>query len=180
VVIAPNDGTDYLYVPTHDAAVVKRVVRFLQSRAVVNTVFAAKRYGAIPGTLPAEAVYLENARRGPDIIISYAWDADAVVQGFPGTEVGTVSTERGQHGSFSPRDVHNTLIASGPDFQRAMRDPLPSDGAEDRAHRRCAAARHPLQLHRAAEAAVVRRPQLDLFRPGRRRPPVSAAAGDRL
>src|SRR5690242_14525948 len=110
VVIAPNDGTDYLYVPTHDAAVVKRVVRFLQSRAVVNTVFVAKRYGAIPGTLPAEEVHLENARRGPDIIISYAWDADAVVQGFPGTEVGTVSTERGQHGSFSPRDVHNTLI----------------------------------------------------------------------
>jgi len=130
VVIAPNDGTDYLYVPTHNAALVKRVVRFLQSRAVVNTVFVAKRYGAIPGTLPAEAVHLENARRGPDIIISYAWDADAVVQGFPGTEVGTVSTERGQHGSFSPRDVHNTLIASGPDFQRAMRDPLPSGNVD--------------------------------------------------
>ncbi|WP_431635253.1 alkaline phosphatase family protein [Dyella sp. KULCS107] len=130
VVIAPNDGTDYLYVPTHDAALVKRVVRFLQSRAVINTVFVAKRYGAIPGTLPAEAVHLENARRGPDIIISYAWDADAVVQGFPGTEVGTVSTERGQHGSFSPRDVHNTLIASGPDFQRAMRDPLPSGNVD--------------------------------------------------
>jgi arylsulfatase A-like enzyme len=130
VVIAPNDGTDYLYVPTHDAAVVKRVVRFLQSRAVVNTVFVAKRYGAIPGTLPAEAVHLENARRGPDIIISYAWDADAVVQGFPGTEVGTVSTERGQHGSFSPRDVHNTLIASGPDFRQAMRDPLPSGNVD--------------------------------------------------
>jgi arylsulfatase A-like enzyme len=130
VVIAPNDGTDYLYVPTHDAAVVKRVVRFLQSRAVVNTVFVAKRYGAIPGTLPAEAVHLENGRRGPDIIISYAWDANAVVQGFPGTEVGTVSTERGQHGSFSPRDVHNTLIASGPDFQHAMRDPLPSGNVD--------------------------------------------------
>lgn len=130
VVIAPNDGTDYLYVPTHDAAVVKRVVRFLQSRNVVNTVFVAKRYGALPGTLPAEAVHLENARRGPDIIISYAWDADAVVQGFPGTEVGTVSTERGQHGSFSPRDVHNTLIASGPDFRQAMRDPLPSGNVD--------------------------------------------------
>ncbi len=130
IVIAPNDGTDYLYVPSHDAAVVKRVLRFLQSRAVVNTVFVARRYGAIPGTLPAEAVHLENARRGPDIIISYAWDADAVVQGFPGTEVGTMSTERGQHGSFSPRDVHNTLIASGPDFQRAMRDPLPSGNVD--------------------------------------------------
>jgi arylsulfatase A-like enzyme len=130
VVIAPNDGTDYFYVPSHDPALVKRVVRFLQSREVVSTVFVAHRYGALPGTLPAEAVHLENAKRGPDVIISYAWNADAVVQGFRGTEVGTVSTERGQHGSFSPIDVHNTLVASGPDFQRAMRDPLPSGNVD--------------------------------------------------
>jgi predicted AlkP superfamily pyrophosphatase or phosphodiesterase len=130
LVIAPNDGTDYLYVPSHDSTVVKRAVRFLQSRDVVATVFVAKRYGAIPGTLPAEAVHLDNAARGPDIIISYAWDADAVIQGFPGTEVGTTSTERGQHGSFSPRDVHNTLVASGPSFRRGMRDPLPSGNVD--------------------------------------------------
>jgi len=130
VVIAPNDGTDYFYMPSHDPALVKRVVRFLQSRAVVNTVFVAHRYGALPGTLPAEAVHLGNAKRGPDVIISYAWDANAVVQGFRGTEVGTVSTERGQHGSFSPIDVHNTLIASGPDFRTAMRDPLPSGNVD--------------------------------------------------
>ncbi|AND70589.1 hypothetical protein ATSB10_31350 [Dyella thiooxydans] len=130
VVIAPNDGTDYYYVPSHDPALVRRLVRFLQSRAVVNTVFVAHRYGALPGTLPAEAVHLGNAKRGPDVIISYAWDANAVVQGFRGTEVGTVSTERGQHGSFSPIDVHNTLVASGPDFRQAMRDPLPSGNVD--------------------------------------------------
>lgn len=130
VVIAPNDGTDYYYVPSHDPALVRRLVRFLQSRAVVNTVFVAHRYGALPGTLPAEAVHLGNAKRGPDVIISYAWDANAVIQGFRGTEVGTVSTERGQHGSFSPIDVHNTLVASGPDFRKAMRDPLPSGNVD--------------------------------------------------
>lgn len=130
VVIAPNDGTDYYYLPSHDPALVRRLVRFLQSRAVVNTVFVAHRYGALPGTLPAEAVHLGNAKRGPDVIISYAWDAHAVVQGFRGTEVGTASTERGQHGSFSPIDVHNTLVASGPDFRQAMRDPLPSGNVD--------------------------------------------------
>lgn len=130
VVIAPNDGTDYFYVPSHDPAVVKRAVRFLQSRNVVATVFVAQRYGALPGTLPAEAVHLGNTARGPDIIISYAWNADAVIQGFRGTEVGTSSTERGQHGSFSPIDVHNTLIASGPGFQHGMRDPLPSGNVD--------------------------------------------------
>ena len=130
LVIAPNDGTDYFYQPEHDAAVVRRAVRFLQSREYVGAIFVASRYGAIPGTLPAEDVQLGNAARGPDIIISYAWDANAVIQGFRGTEYGTVSTERGQHGSFSPIDVHNTLVASGPDFRQAMRDPLPSGNVD--------------------------------------------------
>ena len=130
LVIAPNDGTDYFYQPEHDAAVVKRAVRFLQSREYVGAIFVARRYGAIPGTLPAEDVHLGNAARGPDIIISYAWDANAVIQGFRGTEYGTVSTERGQHGSFSPIDVHNTLLAAGPDFRTRFRDPLPSGNVD--------------------------------------------------
>ena len=130
LVLAPNDGTDYIYQPEHDAGVVQRAVRFLQSRDYVATVFVARRYGNLPGTLPAEDVHLENAARGPDIIISYAWDANAVIQGFRGTEVGTTSSERGQHGSFSPIDVHNTLIASGPDFRTRFRDPLPSGNVD--------------------------------------------------
>jgi arylsulfatase A-like enzyme len=130
LVLAPNDGTDYIYQPEHDAALVQRAVRFLQSRDYVATVFVARRYGAIPGTLPAEDVHLENAARGPDIIISYAWDANAVIQGFRGTEVGTTSSERGQHGSFSPIDVHNTLLAAGPDFRSGYRDALPSGNVD--------------------------------------------------
>jgi arylsulfatase A-like enzyme len=130
LVLASNDGTDYIYQPEHDAALIKRTVRFLQSREYVSTVFVAKRYGDIPGTLPAEDVHLENARRGPDIIISYAWDANAVVQGFRGTEMGSTSNERGQHGSFSPIDVHNTLLATGPGFQSSFADPLPSGNVD--------------------------------------------------
>ncbi len=130
LVLAPNDGTDYLYQPEHDAALVQRTVRFLQSREYVGAIFVARRYGDLPGTLPAEDVHLENAARGPDIIISYAWDAHAVIQGFRGTEYGTTSTERGQHGSFSPIDVHNTLLAAGPDFRRGFSDPLPSGNVD--------------------------------------------------
>jgi predicted AlkP superfamily pyrophosphatase or phosphodiesterase len=130
LVIAPNGGTEYLYQPEHDAAVVKRTVRFLQSREYVAAVFVAKRYGAIPGTLPAENVHLENGARGPDIIISYAWDAHATIQGFPGTEYNSMSNERGSHGSFSPIDVHNILLAAGPGFRQGFRDPLPSGNVD--------------------------------------------------
>jgi len=34
------------------------------------------------------------------------------------------------HGSFSPNDAHNVLIASGPDFRRAFKDPLPSGNVD--------------------------------------------------
>jgi len=130
LVIASNGGTEYLYQPEHDAALVKRTVRFLQSREYVAAVFVAKRYGNIPGTLPAENVHLENAARGPDIIISYAWDANAKIQGFPGTEYASQSNERGEHGSFSRIDVHNTLLAAGPDFRQGFQDTLPSGNVD--------------------------------------------------
>lgn len=134
LVTAPNGGTEYFYQPEHNADVVKRAVRFLQSRDYVAAVFVAKSYGNLPGTLPAENVHLENARRGPDIIVSYAWDADAVIQGFRGTEYSTVfpdlPSERGEHGSFSPIDVHNTLLAAGPNFRNGFRDSLPSGNVD--------------------------------------------------
>ncbi len=130
LVLAPNGGTEYLYQPEHDAALIKRTVRFLQSREYIGAIFVAKRYGDIPGTLPAESVHLENAARGPDIIVSYAWNADAVIQGFPGTEYASQANERGEHGSFSPIDVHNTLLAAGPGFQQHFSDPLPSGNVD--------------------------------------------------
>ena len=130
LVIASNGGTEYLYQPEHDAALIRRTVRFLQSREYIGAIFVAKRYGDIPGTLPAESVHLENAARGPDIIISYAWDAEAVIQGFRGTEYASQANERGEHGSFSPIDVHNTLLAAGPGFQQGFSDPLPSGNVD--------------------------------------------------
>lgn len=130
LVLAPNGGSEYVYQAEHDPTLIKRVVRFLQSRDYVAAIFVARRYGDIPGTLPAEQVHLENAARGPDIIISYAWDATARVQGFPGTVYQSFSNQRGQHGSFSPIDVHNTLIASGPSFRQGFVDHLPSGNVD--------------------------------------------------
>jgi arylsulfatase A-like enzyme len=37
---------------------------------------------------------------------------------------------RGMHGSFSPIDVHNTLIAYGPDFREGLKDSLPTGNVD--------------------------------------------------
>jgi arylsulfatase A-like enzyme len=127
IVVAANGGSDYLYVPDHDADTVAAVVRFLQSREEVGAIFVGRRYGDLPGTMPLDAVELEGTHgRGPDIIFGYTWDATAKVQGLPGIEFESAQGNRGMHGSFGPTDVHNTLIAAGPDFKAGFKDALPS------------------------------------------------------
>jgi arylsulfatase A-like enzyme len=129
VVVASNGGSDYLYVPDRDKSVVRRAVRFLQSREELGPVFVSDRYGELPGTLPLSTIHLQSGvDRNPDVVVSYHFDEDAVVSGMPGTEYAGVAREsnRGTHGSFSPRDVHNTLIAYGPSFRVRFKDELPT------------------------------------------------------
>ena len=127
VVIAANGGSDYLYVPAKGRKVVENIVRFLQSREEFGAIFVDDNYGRIPGTFKMSVVHLENtAGRNPDIIVSYNFDKDAVVQGLKGTEYESMQGNRGMHGSFSPVDVHNTLITFGPDFKSEMKDEIPS------------------------------------------------------
>ncbi len=121
IVVAANGGSDYFYVPGHDAATVQRLVKFLQSREEYGAVFIDSRYGALPGTLPMKSINLENAARQnngqPDVVVSFAWDDTVVVQGKNGIEFESTGGQRGMHGSFGTTDVHNTLIANGPSFQ---------------------------------------------------------------
>jgi arylsulfatase A-like enzyme len=56
-----------------------------------------------------------------------------VVEGVRGTELAGVlngNGYRGMHGSFSPLDVHNAMIAAGPDFRAGFKDPLPTGNVD--------------------------------------------------
>ena len=52
------------------------------------------------------------------------------MQGLKGIEFESAQNNRGMHGSFSPIDVHNTLVAAGPRFKSAMQDSLPSGNVD--------------------------------------------------
>jgi arylsulfatase A-like enzyme len=119
-IIAPDGGSEYFYIPSRDRVFVAKVVRFLQSRKQYGAIFVdSKRYGALAGTLPLSVVHLANAQgRNPDLVVSFNYDAQASISGTPGIEYSSGGPSgRGSHGSFSPRDVHNVLIASGPAFK---------------------------------------------------------------
>ena len=134
IVVAANGGSDYFYVPGHDAATVKNLVKFLQQREEYGAIFVDSRYGAIPGTLSMAQVNLENATRQnngqPDVVVSFNWDYNTSIQGMPGIEFESAGGQRGMHGSFGISDVHNTLIANGPSFLGAKTITNPSGNVD--------------------------------------------------
>ncbi len=134
IVVAANGGSDYFYVPSHDLTTIRNLVTFLQQREEYGAVFVDSRYGSIPGTLQMSQVNLENATRSgngqPDVVVSFNWDDQAVVQGKAGIEFESTGGQRGMHGSFSPVDVHNTLIAAGPSFRRGATVTTPTGNVD--------------------------------------------------
>ncbi|HVU51290.1 MAG TPA: alkaline phosphatase family protein [Polyangia bacterium] len=137
VIIAANGGSDYLYVPSHDVNIVKQVVTALQTRKGYGAIFVRSTYGALAGTMSLKDIDVEGATRGspptPDIIVSFDWNETATTAGggaLPGTEYESAQGNRGTHGTFGPVDVHNTLIAAGPDFRPAFKDTYPTGNVD--------------------------------------------------
>jgi arylsulfatase A-like enzyme len=128
VVVAANAGSDYLFVPDHNPDTVKAAVVSMQSRMQFGAIFVSDKYGDITGTLPMSLVNTENGvgGRSPDIIVSFSFDENAVVAGRRGTGYASSINRRGDHGSFSPTDVHISLMAHGPDFKSGLLDTLPT------------------------------------------------------
>ena len=139
-VIAANGGSDYIYLPDGDAARLAKIVRLLQSRKEYGSIFVKSRYcqdrlcSNLPGVLPMTLVKLESTSIStPDLMVSFDYDEDAAtaVNGaVPGTEYESMQNNWGMHGSFGPRDVHNTLIAFGPSFKSGFVDRLPSGNVD--------------------------------------------------
>jgi len=137
IVIAANGGSEYFYVPSGDGALVQRLVTALQERSAYGALFVRERFGNIPGTMPLTRIGLEGpgsmSPPTPDVVASFSWDeraTSAAALDAPGTEHSTPLGLRGMHGSFSPTDVHNTLIAAGPSFRAGFADDYPSSNLD--------------------------------------------------
>ncbi len=112
--VAENGGSTFVY--SRDPNAIAKV----RSLDYVGPVFARD---ASSDTLPLSLIGLDGPR-APDIVLSLAWSDDEV-DGVPGSTVSSSSRLRVDHGSISPHDLHNTLVAAGPDFRSGFRDPLP-------------------------------------------------------
>lgn len=128
VIIANNGGSAFLYIPSENQKTVEKVIKYLQSRQEIGAIFVDSQYGDLPGTLPLKHVKFKDKKqnRHPDILLAMNHNEEQIVQGLPGTIYSNDELYRGYHGSLSRIDIHNVLIAAGPNFKTKYQDYLPT------------------------------------------------------
>jgi arylsulfatase A-like enzyme len=110
-----------------DAARVAAIVAALQKRPEVGAIFtrpgASRGHeGIVPGTLSFDVSRWNHPRSG-DILVSANWNSEKNAAGVAGT---TTDGGVAGHGTSSPYDIHNTLIAVGPDFREHAASDVPT------------------------------------------------------
>ncbi|THD58667.1 alkaline phosphatase family protein [Phenylobacterium sp.] len=136
VAIAPNGGSDLLYLPGPGAkALAPKVVAFLTRQDYVGAIFVNDALGAIPGSLPMSRIGLIGSARTPQpsIMVSFkSWSTGCADPEMCGVEIADSGQQQGQgiHGSFGRQDTHNFMAAIGPDFKTRFVDPAPVSNAD--------------------------------------------------
>ena len=125
VLVVTNSGTVLLYVGAHDTVVTHRLAAWLPTQDWVGTILSRE---PAEGTFALAEAHIDSPG-APDFAVALHWSDSRSATGASGQLTADDSGRgigQGTHGSLSAYDLHNTLIAAGPDFKRGVRDPLPS------------------------------------------------------
>ena len=117
-------GSGAIYVRDGDAGAVAGIVEALQGSDRVGAIFT--RGARVPGTLAFDAARWDHARSA-EILYSPSWTEAENEYGYRGT---SASGGTAGHGSTSPYDIHNTLIAAGPALRSGIEVALPTSNVD--------------------------------------------------
>jgi arylsulfatase A-like enzyme len=125
------NGETAIYVRDGNRQVVAKIVRALQATSGIGAIFTRAEkpgslVGSVEGTLSFEAARWSHARSG-DILYSPDWTDNKNAHGFSGT---SASNGVAGHGSSSPFEIHNTLIAAGPDIKQGASVSVPTGNVD--------------------------------------------------
>ncbi len=123
-----NGGTVLFYVMNHDAPVTRRLVEFLQQSDFAGVIFTKE---AMEGTFALDQGKI-GSLHAPDVVMAFSWNEKKNQFGIPGMIDADWQrgAGKGTHATLSRFDMHNTLIAAGPDFRRGYTNELPSGNVD--------------------------------------------------
>jgi arylsulfatase A-like enzyme len=128
IMLAGNGGTVLFYVIQHDPAVTRRLVEFLQQSDFAGVMFTRDK---IQGTFGLDVAGIDN-EHAPDVTMAFRWNDKKNRFDLPGMIDADWNRRAGEgtHATLSRFDMHNTLIAAGPDIRRGQTDDLPSGNVD--------------------------------------------------
>ena len=115
-------GATGLYVIGHEKTTIAKLVDLLQASDFAGPIFTRD---ALPGTFPLKDAHTDSPYAA-DIVFSFRWNAGVNAYGIPGLIFAEARTGSGMHGSLGKFDIHNTLLAGGPDIRAGYRDEYPT------------------------------------------------------
>jgi arylsulfatase A-like enzyme len=128
IMLVGNGGSVLFYVEGHDAEVTRRLVEFLQQADFAGVIFTKE---PMRGTFNLSEAKIDN-RHAPDVVMAFRWNDSKNQFGVPGMIDADWQRKAGEgtHATLSRFDMHNTLIAAGPDFRRGKMTDLPSGNVD--------------------------------------------------
>jgi predicted AlkP superfamily pyrophosphatase or phosphodiesterase len=128
IMLVGNGGSVLFYVAAHEAMVTRRLVEFLQQSDFAGVIFTKQ---GLPGTFHLNDAKIDNPH-APDIVMAFRWNDSKNQFGTPGMIDADWQRAAGEgtHATLSRFDMHNTLVAEGPDFRRGQMDDLPTGNVD--------------------------------------------------
>ena len=128
IMLVGNGGSVLFYVVQHDAAVTHRLVEFLQQSDFAGVIFTKE---PMQGTFGLDQAKIDR-QHAPDVVMAFRWNDSKNQFGVPGMIEADWQrgAGKGTHATLSRFDMHNTLIAAGPDFRRGQVNDLPSGNVD--------------------------------------------------
>jgi arylsulfatase A-like enzyme len=128
IMLAGNGGSVLFYVIGHNEAIVRRLVEFLQQSDFAGVIFTKQ---PMEGTFGLSQATIETDH-APDVVMAFRWSDGKNQFGVPGVIDADWqrAAGKGTHATLSRFDMHNMLIAAGPDFRRSETDDLPTGNTD--------------------------------------------------
>ena len=128
IMLAGNGGSVLFYVIGHDTAIVHRLVEFLQQTDFAGVIFTRE---PMEGTFTLDKAEIDNPNAA-DVVMAFRWADEKNQFGVRGMIDADWqrAAGKGTHATLSRFDMHNTLIAAGPDFQTGLTNDLPSGNVD--------------------------------------------------
>jgi predicted AlkP superfamily pyrophosphatase or phosphodiesterase len=121
-------GSVLLYIVGHDEAMSRKLVEFLQKQDFTGVILARDKMEGAFALSEANV----NSAAAPDVMFAFRWSTNTSRVGAPGMLIvdGGRNTSGGAHSSLSRFDMHNTLVAAGPDLKLGFADNMPTGNTD--------------------------------------------------